>query len=186
LSAHARCRPPGVKPARRQMQTPQDPSQRDGRAGPLGSAYESRRVGTVQEPLAGEPTLAAWTQDERKPRSRDAAPGGKAQLARASDEFPEPTVITLLPADCSGQARSSQRAHCARGAGFCRLGDNSRGDVWNVLAHSWTEFRPPAGRRTRPAAMAPTEQRGARWRPLRRRTTCVLLRRCTDAGRWAR
>ena len=31
-------------------------------------------------------------------RSRDAAPRGEAELARASDEFPEPMAVTLLPA----------------------------------------------------------------------------------------
>ena len=37
-------------------------------------------------------------------RSRDAAIRGEAELARASDEFPESMVITLLPADCGGHA----------------------------------------------------------------------------------
>jgi hypothetical protein len=47
-------------------------------------------------------------------RSRDAAPRGKAEFARASDEFPEPMVITLLRADRSGHARSSLRGQCAK------------------------------------------------------------------------
>ena len=36
-------------------------------AGTLDGAQESRLVGTVQEPLAGERTPAARSQDEREP-----------------------------------------------------------------------------------------------------------------------
>jgi len=69
-------------------------------------------------------------------RSRDAAIRGKADLARASAEFPKPMLIELLPADCGAHAviiatRSMPKAHVAR-----QPGDNSCRGVRNVLAHN--------------------------------------------------
>ena len=84
-------------------------------------------------------------------RSRDAAIRGKAEFARALDEFPEPMVIALLRADYGAHAviiatRSAPKANVVPGS----PGDNSRRGVRNVLAHStagslaagWTCGRP--------------------------------------------
>jgi hypothetical protein len=53
------------------MQKRQDPSPRDGRAGTLDGAQESRPAGTVQEPLAGQRTLPRG----RTTTSRSRQPG---------------------------------------------------------------------------------------------------------------
>ena len=88
---------------------------------------------------------------------RGTPPRRQAEFARASDEFPEPMVMTLLSAECSGHARSSLRAPCEGRRGLRRLGDNSHLGVQNVLAHSTAASRTegpgavhqrPAGTRT--------------------------------------
>ncbi|WP_110172432.1 hypothetical protein [Luteitalea pratensis] len=58
---------PGVKPARRQMQEPQDPSQRDARASAIHRTQDSRFGRSVRQTLPAEPTLVAWSHGERQP-----------------------------------------------------------------------------------------------------------------------
>ena len=79
-------------------------------------------------------------------RSRDAAIRGEAELARASDEFPEPMVITLLPA--GGRGHAGDHRPCAHSAPMLEnvagvrrrqspgKDDNSRRKLQNVRADS--------------------------------------------------
>ena len=93
-------------------------------------ALAAFRMSAAYETLCLRPVRAIETDDSARRStqpatcggSRDAAPRGQLELARASDEFPEPMVVTLLPAECRGRAdhRCALNAQATGGLGLAR------------------------------------------------------------------